>query len=149
MKTYDELNQRRAELEQQLKALMKDIRPLKKELEQVTETMYRIACDNARSMPVWELRVNPGKTLGTATYGNKEVICSDVTWQQMVDIATKYFADNGIDGWILTENSYKDCGQFQYKDGVNGGPVLGVFDITEDLPHIIRKFDYEHLVDAL
>lgn len=136
MSTYDELNQQKVELERQIKVLMKELRPLKEKFAAITETIYRIDCEAARDKPVWELKINTGKTLETATYGEKILLCAEVTWQQMMDIATAYFADNGITGWSLMENSYKDWGQFHYKGGQNGGPVLGTFAIIKAPPNI-------------
>lgn len=139
-----QLNQRKQELEQRIKALMKDIKPLKQELEQVTDAIYRIECEQARDLPVWELRINPAKTLREAGFDKKLVLCSGVTWQEMYDTAVKYFDENGITGWTVWENDgYKDCGQFCYADGYNGGPVLGTFDMVMPHQRVIRAFDFE------
>lgn len=138
------LEQRRQELTQQIETLMKDIRPLKRELETVTDEIYRIHCQNARDLPVWELRVNPAKTLHEASRHKLIVQCSGVTWQEMYDTAVRHFAASGIVGWTMSENSgYRDSGQFCYEDGYPGGPILGQFEIIKSLPKIVRAFDFE------
>jgi hypothetical protein len=141
------LRQREQELKAQIHTFMEKVIPLKNELEQVTKTLYIAYCQEARELPVWELRVNPAKTLREARTGEKITLCSKVTWQQMYDTAVQYFAKNGIVDWKLSENAgYKDCGQFQYADGYNGGAVLGVFEMdSPPHPHVIHAFDYEEI----
>jgi hypothetical protein len=139
----ENLNQSKDKLQWRIKKLMQTIKPLKEELETVTAKIYFIECKACRELPVWELRINPAKTLREAAGKEKITLCSDVTWQQMYDIATKYFTDNEIEGWEIQENYYGDCGQFHYKDGYNGGPILGVFEITKLSSKIIHAFDFE------
>lgn len=134
MSTYDELNQQKIELERQIEVLMKDVRPLKKKLADVTEEMYRLACDGMRDKPVWKLSVNLGKTQDEARYAKKQILCTEATFEEMMDIAAAYFTENGIIGWKLS--SYLDWGQFHYSDGLDGGPVLGSFEITKGLPRM-------------
>lgn len=140
------LLERKLELESQIKELLMKVRPLKKELEQVTNALYTEYCLRARTRPVWEARVNPAKTLQEARFSKPKItICSGVTYEDMLAIATQYFADNGIEGW--TSHEQRDIGQFAYKDAYNGGPVLGVFEIIENHESVIRAFDFEAHLD--